>query len=66
MMTTTVKQLIASFEALPAAEKHQAAVEILRRFTGTVEGDLPDDALAGAADELFRMLDEEEAAHAPR
>jgi hypothetical protein len=35
--------------------------EILRRFTGSVEGDLPDSALVKAADDLFRALDAEEA-----
>ena len=65
-MTATVQQLLDSFEALPEAEKHQAAVEILRRFYGPAKGDLPESALIGCADELFRTLDEEEAGHAPR
>ncbi len=65
-MTTAVQQLLNSFDVLPEAEKHQAAVEILRRFSGMVEGDVPDEALIGAADELFRALDDEEAGHAPR
>jgi hypothetical protein len=61
-----VRQLLDSFEALPDADKHQAAVEILRRYGGTGEGDLPEAALVELADELFRALDAEEAGHAPR
>ncbi|HZT08895.1 MAG TPA: hypothetical protein VFC51_17865 [Chloroflexota bacterium] len=64
-MTVTVRQLLDSFDALSEADKHQAAVEILRRFGGAAEGDLPESALVEAADELFRALDAEEAGHAP-
>ena len=64
-MTATVQQLLDTFDALPDADKHQAAVEILRRISSAVEGDLPDSALVEAADELFRTLDAEEAGHAP-
>jgi hypothetical protein len=65
-MTPAARQLLDSFDALPEADKHQVAVEILRRFSGATEGDLPDSALVEAADELFRALDAEEAGHAPR
>ena len=65
-MTTAVQQILDSFEGLPAADKHQAALEILRRYAGAAEGDLPEDCLIGAADELFRALDDEEAGHAQR
>ncbi|HZY89867.1 MAG TPA: hypothetical protein VFE78_33910, partial [Gemmataceae bacterium] len=64
--TATVQQLLDSFDALSDADKHQAAVEILRRVAGAGRGDLPEDALVGAADELFRALDAEEAGRAPR
>jgi hypothetical protein len=64
-VTATVQQLLDSFDALPESDKHQAAVEILRRAAPFAEGDLPESALIGAADELFRMLDDEEAANAP-
>jgi hypothetical protein len=64
-MTATVQQLLESFDALPDADKHQAVIEILRRFPSGAEDDLSEGALVGAADELFRTLDEEEAAHAP-
>ena len=65
-MTATVQQLLDSFDALSDAEKHQAAVEILRRCASAAAGDLPESALVTAADELFRALDAEEAGHAPR
>ena len=64
--TAPVRQLLDSFDALSEADKHQAAVEILRRFRGAADGDLPGDALVEAADELFRALDAEEAGDAPR
>jgi hypothetical protein len=64
-MTLPVQQLLHTFDALPDAEKHEAAVEILRRYAAT-RGDVPDDALLQAADELFVALDEEEASHASR
>jgi hypothetical protein len=59
-MTALVQKLIESFDGLSIAEKHEVAVEILRRFGG----DLPESTLVGAADELFRALDAEEAADA--
>jgi hypothetical protein len=65
-MTATVQQLLDSFDALSNEDKHQVTVEILRRFGSAGEGDLPEDTLVGAADELFRTLDEEEAGNAPR
>jgi hypothetical protein len=65
-MTAAAQQLLNSFDALPEAEKHHVAIEILRRYAGAVEGDVPQSALVEAADELFRTLDEEEAGHAPR
>ena len=38
--------------------------EILRRASVGAQGDLPEEALVEAADELFRALDAEEARHA--
>jgi hypothetical protein len=60
-MTAAVRQLLETFDALPEADKYQAAVEILRRATAEVSGDLPEVSLVEASDELFRALDEEEA-----
>ncbi|MBV9126381.1 MAG: hypothetical protein JO112_23785 [Planctomycetes bacterium] len=65
-MTATVRQLLDSFDTLSDADKHQVAIEILRRFGGAAKGDLPEAALVEAADELFRALDAEEAGHGPR
>jgi hypothetical protein len=65
-VTAPVQQILDSFDALPDADKHQAAVEILRRVTGDEKGDLPESALVGLADELFCTLDEEETGHGPR
>jgi hypothetical protein len=62
-MTTAVQQLLASFDALSGADKHSVAIEILRRVSEPVEGDLPESALVEAADELFRALDGEETRH---
>ena len=39
------QQLLKSFDALPEADKHRAAVEILRRALPAAEGDLPESAL---------------------
>jgi hypothetical protein len=64
-MTAAVRQLLDSFDALPDAEKQQAVQEILRRVAST-RRDLPEAALLGAADELFRALDDEESRHARR
>lgn len=61
-MSTSVQELLDSFEALSDAEKHEAAVELLRRVQEESPGDLSDQALVEAADELFRGLDAREAA----
>jgi hypothetical protein len=60
-MTTAVQLLLDSFDALSETERQEAAVEILRRVT--LEGELPEQAHVEVADELFRMLDAEEAAN---
>jgi hypothetical protein len=61
-MTASARELLAAFEALPAAEQHQVAAEILRRSFGT--GDLPEESLHELAAEVFRGYDAEEAAGA--
>lgn len=61
-MSTSARELLASFEALPPAEQQQVAAEILRRSAGTE--DLPEEALHELAAELFRGYDAEEAARA--
>ena len=63
-MTAAVRKLIDSFDALSEAERHEATVELLRRAAHSTPAELPDEALVAAADELFRELDEQEAADA--
>lgn len=63
-MTPAGQQLLAFFNSLPDADKHQVAIEILRRMTAADEGDLSEAALLGAADELFLALDVAESRHA--
>ena len=65
-MTTAVRELLASFEALGLPDRHEAAVEILRRAPLGELSDLPEDGLLDAADELFRQMDAEEAKNAAR
>jgi hypothetical protein len=65
-MSAAVQQLLDSFDGLAEMDKHQVAIEILRRCASTSVGDLPDAALLEAAEELFRTLDAEEARHASR
>ncbi|MGH7224471.1 MAG: CRISPR-associated endonuclease Cas2, partial [Gemmataceae bacterium] len=64
LMTTAVQQLLNAFDSLPEADKHQTAVEILRRVSVFGEGDLPEAALDELAAELFRSCDAEEDARA--
>lgn len=61
LVTVAVTHLLASFDALSDAEKHEAVAEILRR---AAPRELPDDAFVELADELFRELDAREAADA--
>jgi hypothetical protein len=58
-MTTAIQALLETFDAFSDAERHEAAVEILRRVTPS-EGELPENALLEAADALFCVLDSEE------
>jgi hypothetical protein len=58
-MTTAVQVLLESFDALSESEREEAALEILRRVTQ--ERALSEQALVETADELFRLLDAEEA-----
>jgi hypothetical protein len=62
-MTQKVRDLLDSFEALPDAEKHELAVEVLRRVGKPAHGHLSDESLTALADELFCALDAQEAKH---
>jgi hypothetical protein len=63
-MTQPVHQLLTAFDALSDAEKHVAAVEVLRRTWPDGVPPLSDDSLVMAADALFADLDAREAADA--
>jgi len=60
-MTTAVRELLVSFDALSDAEKREAAAEILQRILPESSGDLPEAALVAVAEELFSDLDAAEA-----
>ena len=64
-MTHAVQQFVAAFEALPEAERHEAAVIILRRFAGAMASGVADEPHVECAEGLFQALDAEEAGHAP-
>ena len=63
-MTTAVQNLIKSFHGLTAAEKHEAAVEILKNSLPIETGDIPHSGLCEIADELFQALDQSESENA--
>ena len=58
-MTESLRQFLIAFDALPDPDKEITIAEILRRLPPA--GDLPAGALDAAADELFSVLDAEEA-----
>ncbi len=60
-MTQTVENLLISFEQLSETEKHDLAVEVVRRTDIFGASDLSDDELALAGEDLFLALDREEA-----
>jgi hypothetical protein len=60
-MTEIATQLLATFETLPAAQQHEIVTQLLRRTGGLPESTLTDDDLTAVADDLFLMLDAEEA-----
>jgi hypothetical protein len=57
-MTKTAKRLLDTFEALAETERHEVAVEILRR-TALVDHGAPQEAeLLWAADQVFLELEQ--------
>jgi hypothetical protein len=60
-MTQTVEKLLVSFEQLSETEKHDLAVEVVRRTDIFGASDLSDEELALAGEDLFLALDREEA-----
>lgn len=61
-MTEAVQALLDTFDALSDAEKQEATVQLLRRVVEEESGDVPEEALVVAAEELFLELDAWEAA----
>ena len=59
-MTESVQHLLNAFDALPENERHEAAVELLRRVFRDAPTVISDDSLVEAADELFCELDKRE------
>ncbi len=57
-MTEAARELLKAFDALPAVDRREVAVGILRR-AGVLE-DMPEAAFQQLADELFRSYDAEE------
>ncbi len=60
-MTTSVKELLQSFELLSEDEKRELASEIILRTTKLNLLPLTDEELLFCADELFLELDQREA-----
>ena len=60
-MTTAVKELLNTFDALTDQEKHEAATQLLRRVLVGESGDVTEDVLVFASEELFLELDAREA-----
>lgn len=63
-MTRPVEQILHAFDALSDAEKHVAAVEVLRRTWPKGVPPIADADLVAAADVLFAELDAREAGNA--
>ena len=60
-MTTAVKELLNTFDALPDPEKHEAATQLRRRVIIGESVDALEDVLVFASEELFLELDDREA-----
>jgi hypothetical protein len=62
-MSADVQQVLKAFDALQEPDKHEATVEILRRYP--LQGDVREESLIEIADELFRTMDKDESANGP-
>lgn len=61
-MTTSVQELLQSFDQLPDADKRELATHILRRTRHWEVVPLTDEDLVEAAEEVFLELDQRESA----
>ncbi len=59
-------ELLEAFEGLPADERRRFAAEVLRRSLPFDSGELRDEEIADAADQLNAILDREEDATGAR
>ncbi len=62
-MSRKTSQLLGAFDALSTEERRAFTAEFFRRAIPFDSGSLTDDETARAADEVFSMLDAEEASH---
>jgi len=58
--TGAVKDLLNTFDSLTASEKYEAASRSLRRVIESEAGEIPEDALVAAAEQVFLDLDARE------
>jgi hypothetical protein len=65
-MSERMAQVLEAFETLPPEEKRALAVEILRRALPFDSGPIEDDEIGRASADLFRDLDGDNDATAPR
>ena len=56
-MTDPANQILDAFDALPPNERRELAAALLRRVLDDAPPDMPDEALAMAAEDLFLELD---------
>ena len=59
-ISTTVEELLKSFDLLPEIEKHKVVKEILRRSLELRSTTLTDEELASNAEQVFLELDRRE------
>ena len=59
-ISTTVEELLKSFDLLPEVEKRKVAMEILRRSLELRSTPLTDEELASNAEQVFLELDRRE------
>lgn len=60
-MSRQTSQLLEAFDALPTEDQRAFTAEFLRRSSPFDSGPLDDEETARAADEIFNMMDAEEA-----
>jgi hypothetical protein len=59
-VTGAVKDLLNTFDSLTDSEKYEAASQLLRRVIEAESGEIPEETLVAAAEQLFLDLDARE------